>query len=46
MGFNYLCQVHGPESDIDAVCVGPYFATMAVSFSILYMYFSFLAFWI
>ncbi|RZR79169.1 hypothetical protein BHM03_00004801 [Ensete ventricosum] len=27
-----LLQVHGPESDIDALCVGPYFATLEVSY--------------
>ena len=28
--FNF--QVHGSDSDIDALCVGPYFATLEVSF--------------
>lgn len=33
--FLLLIQVHGPESDIDALCVGPYFASLEVSFFFL-----------
>lgn len=29
-----VIQVHGSESDIDALCIGPFFASIAVSFSV------------
>lgn len=29
--FSLVIQVHGSESDIDALCIGPFFATITVS---------------